>query len=185
MALDFDIRVPEECFTRLCEMRMLFPKEMRRAQKLAARNMAVKIGKAVAGGGDSDTGRLSPLSELRLKLDPKKPFGGVFKQRRASLFKTWQVGNVQYAGAITNVAPFFSRFQEGGNRDIPKASRHMMHKRLGGMYKQAAPDVPKVAIQPQRQVISPLVRYAEREYSRNVVGIFNKLVERKLGKVGG
>lgn len=181
--MELRVSAQPEVLARLRVLAQTFPKELARAQYRAASIVVRKIRSAMRRGGNQDTGRLAPLSPLRLALRPATPMGGVLNTEASSLVRVQRRGGVVYAGFISDLDGVFSRWQMGGRVTLSKPARAHMHRmlRYGGMPRM---EIPEEGEQPARPVIGPIARVAADEYPRWVEGAFYKQIHRTLGRAG-
>lgn len=162
-----------------------FPRELYRAQGRAASIVARKFRSAVARGGNRDTGRLAPLSPLRLALRPSQPMGGVLGSEARSLVRVQRRSGAVYAGYISRVEGVFSRWQSGGRMAIGDRARSALYRKLHYLGVAAdAIEIGEMAVQPARPVTEPIAAVARREFPRWVLGNLNKMIDRTLTRKG-
>jgi hypothetical protein len=164
-------------------MAKLFPKEVARAHRQVASTIVRKIRAAVRNAGNQDTGPLTKLHELRLALQPGRPYGGILATQGKSLCRVQKRDNALYSGYVSNVEGIFSRWQMGGRKALGKHERQQLHRMLtyGGHRDM---EVPKYSVQPKRDVIEPIAKASGPEVPRWIMSAMTKLINKTLSRKG-
>lgn len=179
LTVEMDPRTPKT----MNQLARQFPREMRRAQGRAASIVARKMRSAMRRMGNKDTGKLEPLSELRLALHPDMPAGGKLATQATQLIKVQRRGGSIYVGFIPALDGVASRWQDGGSSPMTDRTRRALRIMLAHGARRDV-QVPHVADQPQRHVIAPIAKVAAREYPRWVESAAAKLIDKTLTKAG-
>jgi len=173
---------------RLQELYRVFPNEVTRAQLRVASIARRKIAAAVKNQGNADTGPLKAHSELRSRLWPRLPFGGIYNTEAQKLCRVGRIihggGNYSVtAGYVNSVWQAFVKWQKGGDWLMTTRTRQRIHRMLvyGGNRGTA---VPRMASQPERQVVDPIFRAMRPKLREWVLSAALKLIDKKLKRAG-
>ena len=173
---------------RLQELYRVFPKEVTRAQLRVASIARRKIVAAVKNQGNADTGPLKAHSELRSRLWPRLPFGGIYNTEAQKLCRVGRIihggGNYSVtAGYVNSVWQAFVKWQKGGDWLMTTRTRQRIHRMLvyGG---NRGTEVPRMASQPERQVVDPIFQTMRPKLPEWVLSAALKLIDKKLTRAG-
>lgn len=173
---------------RLQELYRLFPKEVTRAQLRVASIARRKIAASVKNQGNADTGPLKAHSDLRSRLWPRMPFGGIYNTEAKKLCRVGRLvhggGNYSVtAGYVNSVGNAFIKWQKGGDWPMTTRTRQRIHRMLvyGG---NRGTEVPRMASQPERQVVDPIFQAIRPKLPEWVLSAALKLIDKKLTRAG-
>jgi hypothetical protein len=173
---------------RLQELYRLFPKEVTSAQLRVASIARRKIAASVKNQGNADTGPLKAHSELRSRLWPRMPFGGIYNTEAQKLCRVGRLiyggGNYSVtAGYVNSVGDAFIKWQKGGEWLMTTRTRQRIHRMLvyGG---NRGTEVPRMASQPERQVVDPIFQAMRPKLPEWVLSAALKLIDKKLTRAG-
>lgn len=173
---------------RLRELYRLFPREVTRAQLRVASIARRKIAASVKNQGNEDTGPLKAHSELRSRLWPRMPFGGIYNTEAQKLCRVGRLihggGNYSVtAGYVNSVGDAFIKWQKGGDWPMTTRTRQRIHRMLvyGG---HRGTEVPRMASQPERQVVDPIFQAMRPKLPEWVLSAALKLIDKKLTRAG-
>lgn len=168
---------------KIQELAKMFPKEAYRSEGRAASIVARQILSSVKKLGGKQTGRLEPLSDLRVALRGSENPGGILSKNGKALCRVQRRSNGIYAGYISGVEKVLARWQDGGVSDNTTNARHMLHKVLGAKG-FGDMEVPLQSVQNERSVVKPIAALANKDFPKWVMSNMTKMIEKKLSKFG-